>query len=105
MSSAYGVWPWGECEHEIRGTARKWCGCGEWCSDPAVEAREMMRRADAYWMLCRCCREPLYLLRIAELEVEIAKFHKCDGFEVFLAPDGENGLRECRKPHYHKEDD
>ena len=36
---------------------------------------------------------------------ELARFHKCDGFEVFLAPDGENGLRECRKPHYHKEDD
>ena len=36
---------------------------------------------------------------------ELARFHKCDGFEVFLAPDGENGLRECSKPHYHKEDD
>lgn len=98
MSSKDGIWPWGECEHEIRGTARKWCGCGEWCSDPAEEAREMMRRADAYWMLCRCCREPLYQLRIAELEgelqatrrraeaaeedwqateAELAKFHEC----------------------------
>ncbi len=36
---------------------------------------------------------------------ELARFHKCDGFEVFLAPDGENGLRECSKPHYHKVDD
>ena len=34
---------------------------------------------------------------------ELARFRRCDGFEVFLAPDGENGLRECRKLHWHKE--
>ena len=102
MSSKDGVWPWGECEHEDRGAGRRWCECGESCFEPGSEAREMIHPDDAYWMLCRCCREPLYQLRIVELEAELARFRRCDGFEVFLAPDGENGLRECRKPHWHK---
>lgn len=112
MIKSDGVWPWGECEHEIRGTARKWCGCGEWCLDPAVEAREMMNPDDAYWRLCRCCREPLYQLRIAELEGELAKFHKCDGdgwctldgYPLHFK-DGERTRSSKTRTVYHKEDD
>ena len=39
------------------------------------------------------------------LNNDVRAFQQCDGFEVFLAPDGENGLRECRKPRWHKEDE
>ena len=153
MSSNDGVWPWGECEHADQGAGRRWCSCGEWCFEPGSEAREMIRPDDAYWSLCRCCREPLYQLRIAELEElvkelanfregvryvhqvhwapktppddellewvrrdhvqaaivqrlsnDVRAFQQCDGFEVFRAPDGESGLRECRKTHWHKEE-
>ena len=56
------AWPWGNYEHQETAT-RAWCfGCNEWCFKPEDESD-----ADD-WELCHCCREPLYVLRIAELE-------------------------------------
>ena len=56
------AWPWGNYEHQETAT-RAWCfGCNEWCYEPEDDSE------DEYWALCLCCREPLYVLRIAELE-------------------------------------
>lgn len=66
-------WPWGVGEH--RDTRdRSWCfGCSDWCYEPTGLA--------LYDLLCRCCTEPLYQLRIAELEAELARFHECSSFQ------------------------
>lgn len=100
MSSKDGVWPWGRGPHEFHGSkvAGKCRECEAVCISPAhmLEVEEGVE--DAYAELCRCCREPLYQLRIAELEdelqatrrraeaaeedwqateAELAKFHEC----------------------------
>ena len=63
-------WPWGEGEHQET-FSRAWClGCKEWCYKPRDDSE--------YEVLCLCCREPLYVLRIAELEAELAKFEPCE---------------------------
>ena len=65
------AWPWGNYEHQETAT-RAWCfGCNEWCYEPEDDSE------DEYWALCLCCREPLYVLRIAELETELARFQPC----------------------------
>ena len=181
MSSEDGVWPWGKGPHEFHGSkvAGKCRECEAVCTSPAHMLEIGESAEDAYAELCSCCREPLYQLRIAELESELGKattcpmcdegypphvcasyadlvtqvrtltdfregvryvhqvhwgaktpsddellewvrrdhvqaaiaqrlsndvqaFQQCDGFEVFRAPDGENGLRECRKSHWHR---
>ncbi len=66
------AWPWGNYEHQETAT-RAWCfGCNEWCYEPEDDSE------DEYWALCLCCREPLYVLRIAELETELARFRPCE---------------------------
>ena len=148
MSNKDGVWPWGIGRHASE-DAEKVTECID-CDDACLKPLQVADYDD----LCSCCREPLYQLRIAELEElvkelanfregvryvhqvhwapktppddellewvrrdhvqaaivqrlsnDVRAFQQCDGFEVFLAPDGENGLRECRKPHWHKEDE
>lgn len=155
MSSKDGVWPWGVGPHEFHGSkvAGKCRECEAVCINPAhmLEVGESVE--DAYAELCHCCREPLYQLRIEELEAEAeelsrkakryrdsydsavsaarvagahyermaeraeteiarakgeqesesVRFTECDGWEIFIAGDGENGLRECRKRHWHRE--
>ena len=59
------TWPWGEGAHRATGR-RSWCSCGEWCYEPADD--------QGYELLCHCCREPLYIWRIAELEAEVSRF-------------------------------
>lgn len=59
------TWPWGCGKHGniiCEGSAQSsWCDeCAGWCWSPDT--------MDSYWDLCLCCREPLYQLRIAELE-------------------------------------
>lgn len=101
MSSNDGVWPWGECEHADQGVGRRWCSCGEWCFEPGSEAREMIHPDDAYWSLCRCCREPLYQLRIAELEGEVAKFRICKPLSPWFDPKVENGCYDYGSEVFH----
>ena len=63
-------WPYGVGTHYP--SIRSWCiRCQESCYDPETSGF-------GYDALCLCCREPLYHLRIAELEAELAKFHLCD---------------------------
>ena len=79
MSNEDGIWPWGECDHYSIGPFRAWCKCGEHCTDPHAQGSELLNPDDAAWMLCRCCREPLYQLRIAELEAGPAMLRRCEG--------------------------
>jgi hypothetical protein len=114
MSSGDGIWPWGECAHYMEGPNRGWCGCGEWCTPLADAARDTLRPDDVYWSLCRCCRKPLYQLRIAELEAELASFRKCslpgdncpvDDCRVRYEMDGAALRTEYSRTVYHKEDE
>ncbi len=53
-------WPFGTVTHYP--SIRSWCiRCQESCYDPTTSGF-------GYDALCLCCREPLYVLRIAELE-------------------------------------
>ena len=53
-------WPYGVGTHYP--SIRSWCiHCQESCYDPETSGF-------GYDALCHCCREPLYVLRIAELE-------------------------------------
>ena len=69
------AWPWGEGKH-YHTKYRAWCSCGEWCYEPEF--------SDQYDQLCMCCREPLYELRMAELE-KIEQFAEkiCAVFEEY----------------------
>ncbi len=91
------AWPWGEGKH-YHTKYRAWCSCGEWCYEP--------ESLDQYEELCMCCREPLYKLRIAELESELAKFQEC---KVNIpSPDGSSCEAETGhhvRTVYHKEDE
>ena len=56
-------WPFGTGTHYP--SIRSWCiRCQESCYDPTTSGF-------GYDALCLCCREPLYVLRIAELEAEV----------------------------------
>lgn len=82
MSSKDGAWPWGIGYHvEDGGEGFTRCNyCAESCADPILLS-DVKREEEAYRDLCPCCREPLYQLRIAELENELAKFYVCDESE------------------------
>lgn len=63
-------WPFGTGTHYP--SIRSWCiRCQESCYDPTTSGF-------GYDALCLCCREPLYVLRIAELEAELARFKECE---------------------------
>ena len=58
-------WPFGTGTHYP--SIRSWCiRCQESCYDPTTSGF-------GYDALCLCCREPLYVLRIAELEYDLAE--------------------------------
>ena len=65
-------WPWGGCDHSsiVGANYRIWCFSDhEWCYPPE----------DGLEYLCRCCKEPLYELRIAELEAEYVECEESNG--------------------------
>ena len=53
----YANWPWGGGTYKKR---IRCVDCHEWCYEPHT--------GGDLEFVCRCCREPLYQLRIAELE-------------------------------------
>lgn len=58
-------WPFSLSAHGAMGEDYLYClKCNEKCYNPEGE--------EGYDFLCVCCKEPLYELRIAELESELA---------------------------------
>lgn len=72
------TWPWGNGKHgePVGGVSARssLCdSCHEWCFRPY--------EGSYYQHLCRCCKEPLYQLKIAELEAGVERLKQAQNSE------------------------